>query len=35
MRERPEELRSYRWLSVQDLRAFGHRARLMGYDSED
>ncbi|HEX6001852.1 MAG TPA: L-arabinonate dehydratase [Hyphomicrobiaceae bacterium] len=37
MRKRPEELRSHRWLGVQDLRAFGHRARLrqMGYDAED
>ena len=27
-RKRPEELRSHRWLGVDDLRAFGHRARL-------
>lgn len=34
---RPEELRSHRWLGVQDLRAFGHRSRLkqMGYDRAD
>jgi dihydroxy-acid dehydratase len=32
-----EELRSYRWYGVQDLRSFGHRSRTMqmGYDSED
>src|SRR5262245_20111004 len=37
MRKRPDELRSYRWLGVQDLRAFGHRSRLrqIGYDAED
>jgi dihydroxy-acid dehydratase len=37
MRKRPEELRSHRWLGVQDLRAFGHRSRLrqIGYDAED
>ncbi len=36
-RKAPEQLRSHRWLGVQDLRAFGHRSRLrqMGYDSED
>ena len=36
-RKSPEQLRSHRWLGVQDLRAFGHRSRLrqMGYDSED
>ena len=36
-RKTPEQLRSHRWLGVQDLRAFGHRSRLrqMGYDSED
>jgi dihydroxy-acid dehydratase len=36
-RKRPEDLRSYRWLGVQDLRAFGHRSRLrqIGYDAED
>lgn len=33
----PEQLRSHRWLGVNDLRAFGHRSRLrqMGYDLED
>jgi dihydroxy-acid dehydratase len=33
----PEELRSYRWYGVQDLRSFGHRSRSkqMGYDAED
>ncbi len=32
-----EELRSFRWLGVQDLRAFGHRSRAMqmGYAPED
>jgi dihydroxy-acid dehydratase len=36
-RKRPEELRSYRWFGVNDLRAFGHRSRLrqFGYDSPD
>jgi dihydroxy-acid dehydratase len=36
-RKTPEQLRSYRWLGVQDLRSFGHRSRLrqMGYDSVD
>lgn len=36
-RKRPEDLRSHRWLGVQDLRSFGHRSRLrqMGYDSAD
>jgi len=35
--KKPEDLRSHRWLGVNDLRAFGHRSRLrqMGYDSED
>jgi dihydroxy-acid dehydratase len=33
----PEQLRSYRWLGRDDLRAFGHRSRLrqMGYDRAD
>jgi dihydroxy-acid dehydratase len=33
----PQELRSYRWLGRDDLRAFGHRSRLkqMGYDRAD
>src|ERR1700739_4070303 len=36
-RKRPQDLRSYRWFGVNDLRAFGHRSRLrqFGYDSED
>ena len=36
-RKKPEELRSHRWLGVNDLRAFGHRSRLrqIGYDAED
>jgi len=36
-RKTPDQLRSYRWLGVQDLRSFGHRSRLrqMGYDSVD
>jgi dihydroxy-acid dehydratase len=36
-RKRPEELRSHRWLGVNDLRAFGHRARLRqgGFDGPD
>lgn len=36
-RKTPEQLRSHRWLGVQDLRSFGHRSRLrqMGYDSAD
>lgn len=36
-RKKPEELRSHRWLGVEDLRAFGHRSRLrqMGYDEGD
>jgi len=36
--KRPEELRSYRWLGVEDSRpAFGHRSRLFqaGYDRSD
>ena len=33
----PEELRSFRWYGVQDLRSFGHRSRAkqMGYDEND
>ena len=33
----PNDLRSHRWLGVNDLRAFGHRSRLRqgGYDAED
>ncbi len=36
-RKKPEELRSYRWLGVNDLRSFGHRSRLRqyGYDQVD
>jgi dihydroxy-acid dehydratase len=36
-RKRPEELRSYRWFGVENLRAFGHRSRVaqMGYDRAD
>ena len=35
--KRPEDLRSHRWLGVNDLRSFGHRSRLrqFGYDSDD
>jgi dihydroxy-acid dehydratase len=35
--KRPDELRSRRWLGVNDLRAFGHRSRLrqFGYDQPD
>ncbi len=37
MRRRPEELRSHRWFGVNDLRAFGHRSRMlqMGYSREE
>jgi dihydroxy-acid dehydratase len=36
-RRKPEELRSYRWLGASNLRAFGHRSRLLqvGYDRAD
>ncbi len=36
-RKRPEELRSHRWLGVNDLRAFGHRSRMRqgGLDATD
>src|SRR5246127_4494086 len=36
-RKNPDTLRSRRWLGVDDLRAFGHRARLRqgGFDSAD
>ncbi len=27
-RKRPEDLRSHRWLGVDDMRSFGHRSRL-------
>jgi len=37
VKKKPEELRSYRWYGVRDLRAFGHRSRTaqMGYDRSD
>jgi dihydroxy-acid dehydratase len=36
-RKSPQDLRSHRWLGVNDLRAFGHRSRLRqgGYDAAD
>ena len=36
-RKRPEDLRSYRWVGVDDMRSFGHRSRLrgIGYDADD
>src|SRR6202007_336178 len=36
-RKSPEDLRSHRWLGVNDLRSFGHRSRLrqFGYDAAD
>src|ERR1700682_3293179 len=36
-RKSPEELRSYRWYGVNDLRSFGHRSRTaqMGYHASD
>jgi dihydroxy-acid dehydratase len=36
-RKRPEDLRSHRWLGVQDLRSFGHRSRMRqgGFDAAD
>ena len=36
-RKKPEDLRSHRWLGVNDMRSFGHRSRLkqFGYDGED
>jgi len=36
-RKTANELRSHRWLGVQDLRSFGHRSRLrqFGYDKAD
>src|SRR5262249_42176972 len=36
-RNRPDALRSHRWLGVNDLRAFGHRSRLRqgGFDAAD
>jgi dihydroxy-acid dehydratase len=37
IRKCPEELRSHRWLGVDDMRSFGHRSRLrgVGYDATD
>src|SRR5215216_2237451 len=36
-RKHPEDLRSHRWLGLDDLRSFGHRSRLrqFGYDAVD
>jgi len=36
-RKKPEDLRSYRWYGVNDLRSFGHRSRTaqMGYHATD
>ena len=36
-RKKTEDLRSHRWLGVNDLRSFGHRSRLrqMGFDQPD
>src|SRR5574340_1175534 len=36
-RKRPEDLRSHRWLGVEDMRSFGHRSRFRGagYDAAD
>ena len=36
-RKKAEDLRSHRWLGVKDLRAFGHRSRLLqiGFGRED
>jgi hypothetical protein len=28
-RKKPENLRSYRWFGVEDMRAFGHRSRTL------
>jgi dihydroxy-acid dehydratase len=35
--EKPEDLRSYRWFGLQDLRSFSHRSRMkqMGFSAED
>jgi len=37
IRKRPEDLRSHRWLGVDDMRSFGHRSRFrgVGYDAAD
>jgi len=36
-RKKPEELRSHRWFGVEDIRAFGHRSRMLqaGYSESD
>ena len=36
-KQKPQDLRSHRWFGVDDLRAFGHRSRMlqMGYSRED
>ena len=36
-KKRPEDLRSFRWFGMQDLRSFGHRSRAaqMGFDRSD
>ena len=36
-RKRPEDLRSHRWFGVDDIRAFGHRSRMLqaGYAEAD
>jgi len=36
-KKRAEDLRSHRWLGVEDMRSFGHRSRLrgVGYDAAD
>ncbi len=36
-RKKPEDLRSFRWYGVQDMRSFGHRSRTaqMGYHRSD
>jgi len=36
-KKKPEDLRSFRWYGVQDMRSFGHRSRAkqMGYDETD
>ncbi len=36
-KKNPEDLRSHRWMGVNDLRSFGHRARFRqgGFDAPD
>jgi dihydroxy-acid dehydratase len=36
-KKKPEDLRSFKWYGVQDMRSFGHRSRAkqMGYDEND